>query len=583
MPISSSSARMTAAATAAAVVLPALALTGGGPAGAAIVDDPVSHSARNAAVRLDPLGSYETSVFDQSAAEIVEFFAPADRLLVVNAAQARVEVLDAADPETPTKLFDLETTGVGADDGSTIPDGAVANSVAVRRDGLGVVAVESDPKTDNGWLVFFDAAGDGQALGAVRVGALPDMVTITPDGRRAVVADEGEPADDYSVDPEGSIGVVDLPGSVAAATQGDVVIADFHSFEGGGLPPGIRVYGGRADAGTGIPDFPVSENLEPEYVTVDHASRKAYVTLQEANGVAVVDLATATVERIWSVGTVDRRRVSFDASDDDGATKLRRWPVRGLRLPDAVTSYQVKGRTYLVTADEGDTRDWEGYSEEIRVKDLGEDGLAPLCDSVAEQFRMTTEELTADEALGRLKITSAGGLDPSGVCYRELHAFGGRGFSVWTPQGRLVSTSASGFEQITAAAAPDFFNSDHVVSNFDDRSDDKGPEPEGVTIGQVKGKPYAFVALERIGGIMVYDLSKPTRPSFVTYLNNRDFAFSAEELADSGEDIAPAGDLGPEGLEFIPASSSPTGEPLLAVANEVSGSTTLYAVKLRRR
>ncbi|MET0525200.1 MAG: choice-of-anchor I family protein [Nocardioides sp.] len=583
MTLSSRRARAaTALVAAAGLALSALALSGGAPAGAAVVDDPVSSSAPGAALRLDPLGSYDTGVFDESAAEIVEFYAPLDRLLVVNAAQARVEVLDAADPENPTKLFDLETTGVTSDDGSVIPDGAVANSVAVRKDGLGVVAVESDPKTDNGWLVFFDAAGDGTALGAVRVGALPDMVTVTPDGTKAVVADEGEPADDYSVDPEGSVAVVALPSTVAAAAQGDVALADFHAFEGGGLPPGIRVYGGRADAGTGTPDFPVSENLEPEYVTVDPTSRKAYVTVQEANGIAVVDLASAAVVNLWSLGSVDRRVVGFDPSDEDGAASIGRWPVRGLRLPDAIASYQVKGRTYLVTADEGDTRDWEGYSEEVRVKDLGEDGIAPLCDSVAESFGMTVEELTADEALGRLKVTKAGGLDPSGLCYRELHAFGGRDFSVWTTGGRLVSSSGSGFERIIAQALPDYFNSDHAASNFDDRSDDKGPEPEGVAIGQVTGKPYAFVALERVGGVMVYDLSSPSRPTFVTYLNNRDFAFSGADLADAGEDIAPAGDLGPEGVKFVPASSSPTGQPMVAVANEVSGSTTLYAVKVRK-
>ena len=529
------------------------------------------------------LGSYDTGVFDESAAEIVEFFAPADRLLVVNAAQARVEVLDAADPGSPTKLFDLETTGVVAADGSTIPDGAVANSVAVRKDGLGVVAVESDPKTDNGWLVFFDAAGDGTALGAVRLGALPDMVTITPDGRRAVVANEGEPAEDYSVDPEGSVAVVKLPSTVAAAGQGDVTLAGFHAFEGNRLPPGIRVYGGRADAGTGDPQFPVSETMEPEYITVDRASRKAYVTVQEANGVAVVDLAAARITDLWSLGSIDRRAVGFDPSDEDGAAAIGRWPVRGLRLPDAIASYEVKGQTYLVTADEGDTRDWEGYSEEIRVKDLGEDGLPPLCPSVAEQFGTTVEELTADEALGRLKITSAGGLSPAGDCYRQLHAFGGRGFSVWTTSGRLVSSSGSTFEQVTEKALPDFFNSDHGASVFDDRSDDKGPEPEGVTVGEVRGTPYAFVTLERVGGVMVYDVSSPAKPRFVTYLNNRDFAFSGGDLADAGADITPAGDLGPEGLEFIPAASSPTGQPLLAVANEVSGSTTLYAVLTKKR
>lgn len=353
-----------------------------GTATAALVDEPVETSAAAAAIALDPVGTYETGVFDESAAEIVEYYAAGRRLLVVNAAEAAVEVLDASDPSAPSKLFDLQTTGVLSADGTSVPADAVANSVAVREDGLGVVAVEAPDKTDAGWLVFFDAAGDGAALGAVRGGSLPDMVTITPDGTRAVVANEAEPAEDYSVDPEGTVSVVSLPDAVAAPTQSAVRTADFHDFEGDALPAGIRVYGGRADAGTGNPARPVSENLEPEYVTVDQQSRTAYVTLQEANGVAVVDLRSATVEDIWSLGTVDRSRVPLDASDRDGLNIRTYDNLVTLRQPDAVASYQVRGATYLVTADEGDTRDWDGYSEEIRVSDLGKNGLAPACDSV---------------------------------------------------------------------------------------------------------------------------------------------------------------------------------------------------------
>ena len=582
MTLSSRRARATALVAAAGLALPALALSGGAPASATVVADPVSVSAPGSAIRLDPLGSYDTGVFDESAAEIVEFYAPADRLLVVNAAQARVEVLDAADPENPTKLFDLETTGVVADDGSVIPDGAVANSVAVRKDGLGVVAVESDPKTDDGWLVFFDAAGDGTALGAVRVGALPDMVTITPDGTKAVVADEGEPADDYSVDPEGTVGVVALPTTRdrgRAGRRDDRGLPRLRGRRTAARHPGLRRPRRRRHR---HPEFPVSENMEPEYITVDKASRQGL--RHGAGGQRHRRRRPRHRHRSRTCGrsAPSRRRRSLRPVRR-GRRRDRSAAGRsvGLHLPDAIASYQVEGRTYLVTADEGDTRDWEGYSEEVRVKDLGEDGLAPVCDSVADDFGMTVEELTADEALGRLKITKAGGLDPTGVCYRELHAFGGRDFSVWTTSGRLVSSSGSGFERITEQALPEFFNSDHAESNFDDRSDDKGPEPEGVAIGTVKGKPYAFVALERVGGIMVYDLSTPSRPRFVTYLNNRDFAFSGAELADAGEDIAPAGDLGPEGVKFIPAAASPTGQPMVAVANEVSGSTTLYGVRVR--
>ena len=535
-----------------------------GHAAAALVDEPVRSSAPGAAIALDPVGTYETGVFDESAAEIVEYYAAGRRLLVVNAAEATVEVLDASDPSAPSKLFDLQTTGVLAADGTSVPADAVANSVAVREDGLGVVAVEAPDKTDPGWLVFFDAAGDGAALGAVRAGSLPDMVTITPDGTRAVVANEAEPAEDYSVDPEGTISVVSLPDAVAVPPQSAVRTADFHDFEGGALPAGIRVYGGRADAGTGNPARPVSENLEPEYVTVDQQSRTAYVTLQEANGVAVVDLRSATVVDIWSLGTVDRSRVPLDASDRDGVNIRTYDNLRTFRQPDAIASYQVRGRTYLVTADEGDTRDWDGYSEEIRVSDLGKDGLAPACDPVKAGNGFA--------GLSRLKITTADGLNDAGTCYETLHGFGGRSLSIFTADGRLVSSSGADLERMTAAAVPASFNSDHGDSAFDNRSDDKGPEPEGLTVGKVAGRTYAFLGLERVGGVVAFDITDPQSPRLVTWTNNRDFSVSGSS------DLARAGDLGPEGLAFIAGDESPTGRPLVAVGNEVSGTTTLFDV-----
>lgn len=550
-------------------LLPALSA----PAVAAVVPEPVSLSADGAPFRLAPVGSYETGVFDASAAEIVAFHAGTDRLFVVNAADARVEVLDAADPAAPTRLFDLETVGLSAADGSTIPAGAVANSVAVRADGLVVVAVESDPKTDAGWLVLFDAAGTGDALGAVRVGALPDMVAISADGRSAVVANEGEPSEDYTVDPEGSVSVVSLPVALAAPAQSAVRTATFHDYEAGGprtLPDGVRVFAGLPTPGPN----PVSENLEPEYVTIDGTT--AYVTLQEANATAVVDLPSATVTDVWSFGAKDHglEANALDPSDRDGGFELRTVPgLQGLYMPDGIASYSAGGETYLVTANEGDAREWGDYAEPARVKDLGKKGLAPVCaDS-------PLAALTGDTDLGRLNVTTADGLSADGSCYDELYAFGGRSFSIWSTDGEQVFDSGSSLEAVTAEAAPEYANSNHSESNLEGRSDDKGPEPENVTLGEVDGRMYAFVGLERVGGIAVYDITDPATSEFVTYVNNRDFSVSVEDADDEAAAVAAAGDLGPEGLTFISADSSPTGEPLVAVGNEVSGTTTLFALE----
>ncbi|WP_407320423.1 choice-of-anchor I family protein [Isoptericola halotolerans] len=544
------------------------------PARASVIDDPVGTSADDAAIDLRALGSYETGLFDESAAEVVAHHGGSQRLFSVNAYAGEVTVLDVAAPASPTKLFALRTAGVAADDGSTVPAGAVANSVTVRADGLVAVAVESDPKTDAGWLVFFDAAADGAALGAVRVGALPDMVTITPDGARAVVADEGEPDDDYTVDPEGDVAVVELPDGVAAPSQDAVRIADFHAYEAdGALPDGVRVFAGIAGV-----DHPVSRNLEPEYVAVSADSATAYAVLQEANAVAVVDLAAAEVTEIWPLGAKDFsvEGQGIDPSDKDGGIDIRTIPVQGLYMPDGINAYTAGGETYLVTANEGDAREWGDYEEPVRVEDLGEDGVAPLCEG------SPVAGLTADEDLGRLDVSRASGLRADGTCYEEVFAFGGRSFSIWTTDGEQVFDSGDDFERITAEVAPENFNSDHGESSFESRSDAKGPEPENMAIGEVDGRTYAFVGLERVGGIMVYDVTDPARAELVQYVNNRDFSVSAEDAIDDGADaavtVAAAGDLGPEGLAFIAAEDSPTGEPALAVGNEVSGSTTLYAI-----
>ena len=537
----------------AAVLTGALAFAPLTAAGAAIVDDPVVVSASDAALVLTPIGSFASGVFNESAAEIVQ--AHGDRLFVVNAQAGAVTVLDYSDPTSIVELFTIESDGV-------------ANSVAIRADGLGVIAFEAETKTDDGHLVFFDATAPGSAvLGTVTVGALPDMVTISPDGAYAVVANEGEPADDFSIDPEGSIAVVALPDGIVAPAQDAVRIADFHAFENGALPEGVRVFGPTPHGD----DLPVSRNLEPEYITV--VGGTAYATLQEANAIAVVDLASATVTAINPLGFKDHGLAAnaLDPSDRDGVVELRTYEgLKGIYMPDAIASYVgADGETYLVTANEGDAREWGDYVEPARAKSLASDGYGPVCaDS-------PVAGVLDDADLGRLNVTIEGGFDTDRGCYTELYAFGARSFSIWTTGGDLVWDSGSAFEEITYEAAPEFFNSNHTESNLEGRSDDKGPEPEAIAIGELSGRTYAFIGFERVGGIAVYDVTDPAAPSFVSYVNNRDFS----ESVAGGGDLDAAGDLGPEGLAFIAAADSPTGTPLIAVGNEVSGTTTVFEIE----
>ncbi|UVI34989.1 choice-of-anchor I family protein [Brevibacterium spongiae] len=532
---------------------------------AAEVPEPISSSASDAQIEMGFLGSYETGQFDESAAEITAVHG--DTVFTVNAQAATVDVIDASDPKNPKKISEITGTGV-------------ANSIAIRDDGLGVIALEDEDKTKPGSVMFFDANNpEADILGEVPVGSLPDMVTVTPDGTHALAANEGEPADDFSTDPEGSVSVIDLPAEVAAASDEDVHTADFHDFEDGGsktLPDDVRIFGPTPES-----DLPISRNLEPEYITV--TGDKAYATLQEANAIAVVDIASATVEKILPLGLKDHGQAGngIDASDRDpeDAPTVNITEYEGLKgayMPDTISSFTSGGTDYLVTANEGDSREWGDFVDAARVKDLGEDGLAPVCETSP-----LADELD-DEDLGRLNIITDMGLSEDGDCYEELVAFGARSFSVWTTDGKLVADSGDEFERLTAEAAPEFFNSNHSESNLEGRSDDKGPEPEALTIGEVGEKTYAFVGFERVGGIAAFDLSDPSAPKFATYFNNRDFSVSVEDVIEDASDpaalLSSAGDLGPEGITFLSADQSPSGEAALVVGNEVSGTTSLYSV-----
>ncbi|MCX7542512.1 choice-of-anchor I family protein [Corynebacterium sp. P5848] len=517
---------VTTALTAAALTTPT--------SGAVIVENQISAQAPGAALSLTPLGTYESGRIGESAAEITVYHAASKRLLTVNAHAGAVDVIDIADPANPVKLFSISA---GAD--------VTINSVAVRADGLAVAAVEAPTATDPGTAVFFDAASDGAILGSVGVGALPDMVTITDDGRYALVANEGEPNKDHTVDPEGSVSVITLPGTIAAAIDADVRTAYFTRFTEGDLPEGVRVFTPEGVPGT------VAQNLEPEYITT-HGDT-AWVSLQENNALAVIDIPSATVTDLLPLGTVDFREVPTDVSDKDGELKLGNWPLKGLLQPDAIASYEVSGTPYIVTANEGDARDFE----EARVGDL------TLCPGFEGLDAKAIGDLQKKKRMGRLKVTTTLGYNSDDSCYDELFAFGGRGFSIVTADGTRIYNSNDDFLRIVSQFP-------ELAADIDGRSDDKGTEPEGITLGQIGGRTYAFIGLERAGGIMVYDITDPRSPAFVSYVNNRDYGHPFDSPA--------AGDVGPEGLAFIPAAESPNGQNLLAVANEVSGTTTIWEI-----
>jgi 2',3'-cyclic-nucleotide 2'-phosphodiesterase (5'-nucleotidase family) len=502
------------------------------------------------AISLSVLGTYETGAYStaRSAAEIVDYDPVSKTLYVVNNYSWTLDILSIANPSVPTLLTAVPLSPTY---------GANPNSAAVYN-GVVAVAVENISKTQPGKVVFFDRAGN--YLNDVTVGALPDMVTFTPDGKRVLVANEGEPNADYSIDPEGSISVIELSGGVMSAS---VQTLGFTHFPSATLDPRVRIYG---------PNATIAQDLEPEYIAVAPDSSKAWVTLQEANAIGVIDLKAMTVTQIVALGFKDHALAgnAFDGSDRDGpgsqgAISITNWPVWGMYQPDCLAQYQSAGKQYLVSANEGDTRDYDGYDEEARVKDLTFDPSFP--NSATLKTDDYIGRLTVSKARNNLTTTYTADPDLDGDI-DQLFVPGGRSFSIWSITGTLLFDSGDALERITAAQQPAWFNSD-AKGGFDTRSDNKGPEPETVALGAINNRQYAFVGLERIGGVMAFDITDPAAVTFAQWVNNRYYTTTLTPAAK---------DLAPEGLKFIPADKSPNGKPLLVVANEVSGSTTVYEI-----
>jgi DNA-binding beta-propeller fold protein YncE len=533
------------------------------------------------ALTLEKIGG--TAAAGLGASEINSYDPATKRLFVTNGALGTVDVLDLADPTAPRLAATLDISDLGSG----------ANSVAVH-DGLVALAVETSPKTDPGKVVFYRADNLAR-LAVVPVGAQPDMLVFSHDGRRVLVANEGEP-NSYgfagSVDPEGSISIIELnrrgrwhgqgqqhadahrPGIEPRVRTADFIV--FNSQIDTLRAQGVRIYG---------PGASVAQDLEPEYIALDPDGRHAYVVLQENNAIATVDIQDARVLSIRALGLKNHSLPGqgLDPSDEDAGTdtnsgtpavKIGNWPLQGMYLPDGLAAYKARGQTYLVTANEGDARaDWPGFNEEVRIRAHCDKGLDPAVFTGATGN--ASDPLLKDSNLGRLRVTLApngndSGKNAAGQC-NKLWNYGARSFSIWRAADMTrVFDSGEDFERITAAlaaeqGAPFKFNSGHDNDTLDSRSPAKGPEPEGVTLGEIAGRTYAFIGLERVGGVMVYDISDPAKAVFATYVNTRNGL---------------EGDRGPEGLTFVPARQSPNGKPLLIVSNEVSGSTAVLQVNL---
>lgn len=453
----------------------------------------------------------------EGASEISAFDPSTKKLFIVNVESTEISVFDLSNLDSPVQLSSITCINAGS-----------PNSVAAKN-GMLAVAIEAEDKQADGYIELFDTE-DQKELGSFKVGALPDMVAFTPNGEYIVCANEGEPNDDYTNDPKGSVSIINVASK-------EVTLLDFEAFNGAEASleeKGFRVFG---------PNATLAMDVEPEYVAISDDSKKAWITLQENNGMAVVNLETKQIESILPFGfkSYSVPGNEIDPSDKDDKKELRSIPAYGMYQPDAIAYYSVNGMDYVVTANEGDARDYDGFSEEDRLDDF-------LLDETTFPDAAT---LQLEENVGRLKVTNTLGDTDGDGDYDEIYNYGARSFTIWSGMGQLVYDSGNDISERTLALTPNAFNGD------DGRSDDKGAEPEAVTIQKIGDRQILFVGLERNNQVMVYDITNPSFPEFIQILET-------------------AGDIGPEGVLIIDAADSPTGKEVLVVSNEVSGTVTFY-------
>ncbi|MFT7330687.1 MAG: hypothetical protein ACI848_000755 [Roseivirga sp.] len=458
------------------------------------------------------------NVGGEGASEISAYDPISKKLFTVNVESNQISVTNISDLNAPIQEQPIDLNAFGA-----------PNSVAINNGRL-AVAVEADPKQNPGKILVYNTV-DNTLINQFTVGALPDMVTFTNDGNLIISANEGEPSDDYTNDPEGTISIIDL-------TDTSVITLDFSSFnsqESTLENQGFRVFG---------PNATLAQDVEPEYIAISSDSNTAWVSLQENNGIAEINLVNKIITNIYPLGFKDYSLAgnAIDASDRDNVKELKNWPVYGMYQPDAIVTVNINGIDYIISANEGDARDYDGFSEEERVDDLVLDETAfPVSEDYQNEIN-----------IGRLKTTTTLGDTDNDGDYDVVYSYGARSFSIWSTNGSLVYDSGNSIATETLNATPDRFNDD------DGRSDDKGAEPESVEVLNIGNERYIlFVGLERNDQVLVYDITNPMAPQFLNLLSH-------------------TGDEGPEGLLAINAEDSPSGKALLVVSNEDSGTVTIY-------
>lgn len=452
------------------------------------------------------------------AAEISAYDDVTKKLFTVNNSTAnKIDVIDLSNPSIPVLLASIDLV---------VYNGA-ANSVATYNGKLAVAMESTISKQGLGKVLIFDTT-NYSLIKQITVGALPDMVTFSPDGKFILTANEGEPNDDYSIDPDGTVSIIEVTNNYAVTTL------DFSSFSS--QLSTLKTKGFRIAS----PTNNFASDIEPEYITISSDSKTAWVTLQENNGVAKIDLASKKIANIFPLGFKDYNVTEnmMDISDKDSGFLPNLWKVKGMFQPDAISNFEVNGISYFVTANEGDAREYSAFVDVKRISDV-----SVILDPTIFPNAAT---LKGDASMGRLNInTKMGDTDGDGD-FDELVSFGARSFSIWNGStGQMVFDSKNDLDKRAKE-----------LGVYDDkRSDDKSVEPESVVVVKMGTKNILFVGLERADALMVYDVTNPVSPVFLKSLKTGD---------------------APEGLLFIPADKSPTKRSLVVVSSEGDGTVKIF-------
>ena len=496
---------------------------------------------------LDSLSSFANGLIDSSSAEIIAFDPAVNRLYIANSIAARMDIVDYSNPSLPIILDSISIAAYGN-----------INSL-VAHDSIVALAIEDTNAQLNGSVVILDY--NGNFINELEVGAMPDMICFNKDYTKILTANEGEPNDDYSTDPEGSVSIIDISNGILSLSQANVTTLSLQIFNGQDsalLAQGVRIFSTSAS---------VAQDLEPEYIAISDDNTRAYVTLQENNALLTIDLVNDTIMGIKALGYSSYAAGSnnaLDASDQSGMVLITGdLPIKGAYMPDAMAYHTVAGQGFLFTANEGDSRE---FGTVVDAKRIGSSTFNGTLDTTAFP---DAHILRNNKFLGRLSALQYSGDTDGDGDYDELHVMSGRSFSIWDPMtGAQIFDSKDMIEQIIAAH-PVFgaiFNASNSIGTptLKNRSDDKGPEVEGIAVHQFNGHTYVFAALERIGGVAIFNVDNPTAPHYVGYYNNRSV----------GNSNGP--DLGAEGIIIIAAQDSPNGQDLVLLANEVSSTVTTY-------